>query len=106
MVFLGISIFLSSCSTQETSNYNLFAQCLTSNDATMYGTEWCSHCQDQKKLFGASFENINFIDCDKNSDICSKEGIKGYPTWKINEKSLVGKQSLSKLASVTGCELK
>ena len=45
--------------------YDGFAQCLTDAGATMYGTEWCHICKDQKELFGASFKNINFVDCDR-----------------------------------------
>lgn len=46
------------------------ASCLTTNGATFYGTEWCPHCKDQKKLFGDAMTQVNYIDCDKNSPAC------------------------------------
>ena len=30
------------------------AQCLTEKEVIMYGTEWCSHCKNQKAMFGES----------------------------------------------------
>lgn len=89
----------------EESNLDKFAKCLTNANLTMYGTSWCSHCQNQKKLFGKSFQHINYIDCDKQSEICALEGITGYPTWKINNTSYPGEQSFTRLSQLTGCEI-
>ncbi len=122
VVFLSQFIFKGSTSklTEEVPNYNpnldvpsaeltgmdAFAKCLTEKGATFYGTEWCSHCNNQKKLFGDSLQYVNFVDCEKNPSICSREGITGYPTWKLGDGTpLVGGQQLSTLASATGCEL-
>jgi len=84
---------------------DIFAQCLTENGFKMYGTEWCSHCQNQKKLFGRSFKLIDYIDCDRNKNLCLSNGVKGYPTWKINGENYSGEQSLERLAQLSGCEL-
>lgn len=84
--------------------YN-FAQCLTDTGAVMYGTDWCGYCQSQKKDFGKSFKNINFVDCDANYEKCTLAGVRGYPTWIINGESYPGKQSLQTLSALTGCEL-
>jgi len=86
-------------------NYDDFAKCLTEKGAKMFGTEWCAHCKDQKKLFGDSFQYIDYIDCDKNEKECDTAGIKGYPTWIIDGEKYEGEQKLSRLASLTGCEL-
>jgi len=85
--------------------YDDFAQCLTDNEIIMYGTDWCPHCKDQKKLFGNSFEFVHYIDCDWNKELCLNEGIRGYPTWKINGESYPGTQSLERLSQLSGCEL-
>lgn len=82
-----------------------FAQCLGNTELTMYGTSWCSHCKNQKAAFGDSFQYVNYVDCDKDSDICTAEGIKGYPTWKFGGQSYPGEQSLAKLGQLTGCSL-
>ena len=72
----------------------------------MYGTEWCSHCQNQKSLFGKSFKYINYIDCDRYSGECAEAGVEGYPTWAIDGNSYSGEKPLYALASLSGCELK
>jgi hypothetical protein len=86
-------------------NYNNFAACLSESGAVMYGTEWCSHCQNQKALFGKSFDNINFVDCDQNREDCLAAGVGGYPTWKINGENYPGEQSMQRLADLSGCDL-
>ena len=89
----------------EPGKYDVFAQCLTGTGLKMYGTDWCPHCQNQKKLFGSSFKYIDYINCDKKQETCLIEGVEGYPTWKINEESYQGEQTLENLAQITGCEL-
>ena len=64
--------------------YDEFAKCLTDSGTTIYGTEWCGHCQNQKEMFGASFSYVNYVDCDQNKQACNNAGIQGYPTWRIN----------------------
>lgn len=85
--------------------YDNFAQCLTDNNFVMYGTEWCPHCKAQKELFGASFDKINYVDCDKQPEVCNAEGVTGYPTWKFNGGVLSGTQSLAVLSIRSGCDL-
>lgn len=101
VLFLIIKPFASGDVVNE--ELDSFTQCLTNAGLVMYGTEWCSHCQNQKELFGKSFQYINYIDCDKNYKLCSNEGITGYPTWKINNESYPGEQSFSRLSGLTGC---
>lgn len=85
--------------------YDTFAQCLNDAGLVMYGTDWCPHCQNQKELFGSSFEFVNFVNCDFNQQECTSNGATGYPTWKFKEEKYSGVQSLQKLAAITGCEL-
>lgn len=90
------------------SNLDDFAKCLTENNATMYGASWCSHCNNQKNMFGESVEYIRFVDCEvggKLSTECKAANIQGYPTWIINGKTYTGEQTLEKLAQLTGCSL-
>lgn len=104
-----LSIFLTACSGQSLQqadeNVYSFASCMTESGAIMYGTEWCPHCTDQKRLFGSAFEDINYIDCDKNRDACISAGIQGYPTWIIDGRAYPGKQELSRLSELTSCPL-
>ncbi|MBN2121800.1 hypothetical protein JW721_01965 [Candidatus Micrarchaeota archaeon] len=82
-----------------------FAECITDSGAIFYGAFWCSHCQNQKALFGNSIEKINFIDCGASEDACTRAGITAYPTWIIGGEKYLGTQSLETLAELTGCGL-
>ncbi|MDO8659522.1 MAG: thioredoxin domain-containing protein [Candidatus Parcubacteria bacterium] len=86
--------------------YDTFAQCLATKKLTMYGAVWCSHCKEQKALFGESFKFVPYVECSENPQACMDKGVQGYPTW-IDEKGekYVGKQSLEKLSQITGCVL-
>ena len=106
LFILILSLVLIGC-TKDTgpAKYDSFTQCLTEKGATMYGTDWCSHCKNQKEMFGDSFQYVNYVDCDWNKDECLKAGIKGYPTWIIDNKKYTGEQRLERLALLTECEL-
>jgi len=86
--------------------YDDFAKCLTEKGIRMYGTEWCPHCQNQKKLFGSAFQYVSFIDCDEKAEECSSQGVTGYPTWVFNGQKYEGEQSFADLSRITGCILK
>ncbi len=103
-LFLSLIIF-TSCE-RTPSKYDDLAKCLNKNGLTMYGTEWCPHCKDQKVLLGLAFDFINYVDCDLYPKKCQDAGVKGYPTWLTAEGTqLVGAQSLKNLAEQTNCEL-
>jgi len=103
LLILIISLALAGCSNKP-GKYDTFANCLYEKGAVMYGTEWCSHCKDQKKAFGKSFDYINYVDCDKDRDECLRNVVKSYPTWIIDGEKYTGEQPLQRLASLTGCE--
>lgn len=68
------SLFLIGCGTtpQFTSEQTTaLAQCLTKAGVKMYGTPTCSHCLDQKAMFGDSFKDINYIDCSATPNACT-----------------------------------
>ena len=102
ILFVGLNLTGNAIGSGE---YDAFATCLTDAGAVMYGTDWCSHCKAQKEMFGSSFENINFVDCDSNKESCDAAFVTGYPTWVIGGQKYAGRQELSRLASLTGCEL-
>lgn len=89
------------------ANLDAFAQCLADKNITMYGAAWCSHCQNQKKLFGDSFKYVKYVECPDNTQLCISKGVNGYPTWiTAGGEQLVGEQSLEILAQKSGCVLK
>lgn len=90
--------------TTAVSTYDDFAKCVTAAGVKMYGTESCSHCQSQKKLFGDSFQHINFTDCMKNPNACAK--IDRVPTWEWKDGTQeVGEKTFAELAAKTACAL-
>lgn len=102
-------LILSGCGSTVTTTtsspaISQLAVCLAKNGATFYGTEWCPHCKEQKKLFGEAFAQVNYVDCDKNKVACDSAKIKWYPTWVFADNStLVGTQTLDVLAKKAGC---
>ncbi|MGK0208759.1 MAG: glutaredoxin [Patescibacteria group bacterium] len=100
LIFGAINVFSSNPNLDE---MDLIAQCITAKGGAMYGTNWCTHCQAQKEKFGSSFRYIDFVDCDKEAETCIIEGVRGYPTWKINGQVLTGTQDVSVLANVAEC---
>lgn len=98
------AIIIYGCSSGP-GKYDSFAQCLSDSGAMMFGTEWCSHCKNQKKAFGKSFDYIDYVDCDKYRDECLRNGVKSYPTWKINGSNYIGEQNFYRLSTLSGCEI-
>jgi len=100
------TILITACSTGNNTapaQYDDLATCMTAAGATMYGTEWCPHCKNQKEMFGKSFSLIDYVDCDKYQNECIGAGVEGYPTWKINGTNYAGTQNLYDLAKNSGC---
>ncbi|MDP4008803.1 MAG: thioredoxin family protein [Candidatus Peregrinibacteria bacterium] len=110
IVAIAAGLIVKTVQKSGPGEYDDFAACLTDNGAVMYGADWCSNCQAQKKMFGKSFEYIDYVQCDIEPEKCEAEGIEGYPTWKNNsgmEGTLVGRgvQPLQDLANAFACEL-
>ncbi len=83
-----------------------FAQCLASHEVTMYGAEWCSHCQNEKKWFGKSFRYVPYVECPDNPKRCLEKGVEGYPTWILPDGTrLEGEQGPERLSAISGCAL-
>lgn len=88
-----------------------FASCLKDKGAVFYGAFWCSHCQDQKTLFGTAVKLMPYVECSTpdskgQTAICVEKGVKNYPTWIFADGSReVGEMDLETLAARTGCTL-
>jgi hypothetical protein len=89
-----------------TINYDNFAKCLTEKNVVMYGSETCPHCQNQKKMFGDSFQYINYVECSENPSACTEKGVQYIPTWSVNGSlQSSGEKTLNELSSLTGCKI-
>lgn len=83
-----------------------FAKCLADKGITMYGADWCPHCQNEKKAFGASFKYVPYVECPDEPDKCLAAGIEGYPTWIMKDgRKFEGELGLNKLSELSGCSL-
>lgn len=97
--------------TESTPFAISLARHLHSIGAKMYGAFWCSHCNEQKQMFGReAMEILDYVECFPNgagkgkkmAAECAVTGLEGFPTWFINGKVLSGDQELSVLAEASG----
>ena len=85
------------------------AEYLTEEGALFYGASWCPHCQEQKRLFGASASRLPYIECSPagpntpQAPSCNRASVRSYPTWVINGRTIAGEVlSLAQLAAAVG----
>jgi len=106
----GFGVYASS-KPKEPGKLDSFAQCIKSSGAEFYGTFWCTHCQNQKKMFGSSKQYLPYIECStpdgrNQIQICKDKGIEGYPTWVFRDGSrLSGELDFKTLSEKTQCVL-
>lgn len=104
-------IFLLVSKNNQPGKLDAFAQCLGQKGAMFYGAFWCSHCQNQKTMFGKSAKLLPYTECstpDGNSQLsaCKDKKIEGYPTWEFQDGSReTGEVALETLSQKTGCPL-
>lgn len=97
--------------TNNPGKYDNFASCLSENGVKMYGAYWCPHCNDQKNMFGSSWDNINYVECSLpnragQTSQCTQAGIEAYPTWEFNDGSRIeGAMSMNQLSQKAGCAI-
>lgn len=105
-VLIGGGIWLNRGRNTEPHPLDEFAKCLAEKEVTMYGADWCPHCQNEKKEFGRAFKYVLYVECPADPKRCLDLGVEGYPTWIFPDgRKLVGEQGLEKLAKESGCLL-
>ncbi|MDP9249740.1 MAG: hypothetical protein M3M85_04515 [bacterium] len=96
---------------QGPGKHDGLASCIKDSGAVFYGAWWCSHCRDQKKLFGASEKLLPYVECSTpdgkgSTAVCREKDIGTYPTWEFADGSRIEKvASLETLAERTSCAL-
>ena len=104
-MILGGMIWYSS----QPGKYDDFATCIKNSGVTFYGAFWCSHCQEQKALFGKSALLLPYTECStpngqSQNSLCLEKKIEGYPTWEAKDGTRKsGKLSFAELTEFTGC---
>ncbi|XP_077231371.1 thiol-disulfide oxidoreductase LTO1-like [Tasmannia lanceolata] len=111
---IDLQPFQTEITTQSSPLALSLAKHLHSIGAKMYGAFWCSHCIEQKQMFGhEAAENLDYIECfpdgvgkgRKMAKECKDAGIEGFPTWVIKGKVLSGDQKFSELIEASGFAL-
>jgi uncharacterized membrane protein/glutaredoxin len=93
----------------EDPKIRALAEHLSEQGVIFYGASWCPHCQEQKRLFGASAVRLPYIECSPagpnapQAPSCARAGIQSYPTWIIGGQTIAGEVlTLAQLAVAAG----
>lgn len=110
LIIIGIG-FLTYRQSGGDDRLDTFAQCVSDSGAKFYGAFWCSHCRDQKNMFGRSARLLPYVECSTADakgqlPVCQKENIEVYPTWIFgNGEKIASVISLEDIATKTNCSL-
>ena len=95
--------------TSESTNESLaLAKYLKNKGLIKYSAYWCPNCLHQSELFGKqAYKELIVVECardGKNSQtqLCIDKNIKGFPSWEINGKIILGVQTLKELSNLSG----
>ena len=98
-------LIVTSESTRESIN---LAKYLKDNGVVKYSAYWCPNCLNQSELFGKqAYRELNVVECARDginsqTQLCIDKKIKGFPTWEINGKLILGVLSLKELSKFIG----
>ena len=98
-------LIVTSESTKETIE---LAKYLKVKGVVKYSAYWCPNCLNQSELFGKqAYRELNVVECARDginsqTQLCIDKKIKGFPTWEINGKLILGVLSLKELSKLTG----
>ena len=108
---IGAGVYFLIKQNNQPGRLDDFAKCIKDKGAKFYGAFWCSHCQNQKSLFGKSEKYLPYIECSTSDsrgqlEVCKQANIQGYPTWEFPDGSRQeGEISLKELSDKLGCPL-
>ena len=98
-------LLVTSESTKESIE---LAKFLNNKGVVKYSAYWCPNCLNQGELFGKqAYKELNVVECARDginsqTQLCIDKKIKGFPTWEINGKLILGVLSLNELSKLTG----
>ncbi len=93
---------------REHPTLQALAQHLEESGARYYGAFWCSSCQEQRRLFGASADRLPYVECSpagRNGPVataCVVADIRSYPTWIVGGQRMEGVLTPEELARYAG----
>ena len=94
--------------SESTREFIELAKFLKDNGVVKYSAYWCPNCLKQSELFGKqAYRELNVVECARDginsqTQLCIDKKIKGFPTWEINGKLILGVLSLKELSNLTG----
>ena len=100
-------LIVNSESTRETIK---FAKYLKDSGVIKYSAYWCPNCLNQGEFFGKqAYKELNVVECAKDgknsqTQVCIDKKIRGFPSWEINGKIILGVLTLKELSILTGYE--
>ena len=108
VVAFGLAIYL--WKRPRVSRLDAFAKCLAARQVKMYGLYWCTHCEEQKEIFGSAFQYVPYIECGTKGSraeqpSCKQDGVKNFPTWQFATERHEGVLRLESLSEKSGCGL-
>ena len=109
MIILAVIVMTFVVRYLSYKNYDNLAKCLTQKGVKMYGAYWCPHCIAQKKMFGSSWQYMDYVECEvansrEQAEVCQQVGIGSYPTWVFPEGQRIEREiSIDNLAKLSGC---
>ena len=98
-------LIVTSESTKESIE---LAKYLNDKGVVKYSAYWCPNCLNQSELFGKqAYKELNVVEwardgINSQTQLCIDKKIKGFPTWEINGKLILGVLSLKELSNLTG----
>ena len=98
-------LIVTSESTKESIE---LAKYLNDKGVVKYSAYWCPNCLNQSELFGKqAYRELNVVECARDginsqTQLCIDKKIKGFPTWEIDGKLILGVLSLNELSKLTG----
>ena len=73
------------------------------SDVIMYGNNSCPWCKRQKEELNDLWDNVKYVNCENNPELCEKEEISALPTWVIRKHKSEG--FMKKDEFIKKCEL-
>jgi len=113
VLVVGGLVYLSKRGSAEPGQYDGLAQCLTEKGVKFYGASWCSHCAEQKRMFGNSMKYVEYVECALPGNQrggmtkpCEDAKIENFPTWIFADGTRqTGAQLPKSLAEKAGCSV-
>jgi len=93
-------------SDKDIKEIKTFISCLKEKNFHIYGANWCGWTKKLviDTLGGFDIADPIYTECTEEQELCTKEGIKGFPTIKVNGEPYQGQRTFGDFAKATDCK--